>query len=152
MTHNASLHSSQNTETIELPRSIVNQLLEQALSAPNAEVCGLIASLDGIPCHCYPISNVATEPQSHFQLDPRQQISALREMREQDQALFAIYHSHPNTPATPSTEDVEQMNYPEAFYLIISLHTTGTLQMRAFRFLDNAFQNINVNIVDPVQS
>jgi proteasome lid subunit RPN8/RPN11 len=149
MTHKTPTHSVPNTETIELPRSIVNQLLEQALGAPNAEICGLIASHQGKPCHCYPVSNVATRPQSQFQLDPGQQISALREMREQGEELFAIYHSHPNTPATPSTADVEQMNYPDALYLIISLHTTGTLQMRAYRFLDNAFQDTNVSIVDP---
>ena len=137
-------------ETVELPRRIVNQLLEQALGAPNAEICGLIASQNGKPIHCYPISNVATKPQSQFQLDPAQQIAAMRRMREQGETLFAIYHSHPSTPATPSVADIQQMNYPDALYLIISLHTTGTLQMRAYRFADNTFQNANVSITEPL--
>lgn len=139
-----------NTESIELPRHIVNQLLEQALNAPNAEVCGLISSLDGKPNHCYPVDNVAAKPQSQFQLDPTQQIATQRHMREQGQTLFAIYHSHPSTPATPSVADIEQMNYPDALYLIISLHTTGTLQMRAYRFIDNKFQSINVSVAEPL--
>jgi len=150
MTHDTSHNSPQSTDTIEIPRRIVNQLLEQALSAPDTEVCGLIASLDGQPCHCYPVSNVATKPQSQFQLDPKQQISALRCMREQGQSLFAIYHSHPSTPATPSVTDIEQANYPDVLYLIISLQTTGTLQMRAYRFIDNTFQGANVSITDPL--
>lgn len=146
MTRNSSLSS----DTVELPRHIVNQLLEQALNAPNAEICGLIASLDGKPNQCYPVSNVSTKPQSRFQLDPTQQVAAFRHIREHGQTLFAIYHSHPSTPATPSVADIEQMNYPDALTLIISLHTTGTLQMRAYRFIDNAFQAINVNIAEPV--
>lgn len=150
MTHDTSHSASPVTDTIELPRRIVNQLLEQALSAPDTEICGLISSLDGQPCHCYPISNVATKPQTQFQLDPEQQISALRRMREQGESLFAIYHSHPNTPATPSVADIEQVNYPEVLYLIISLQTTGTLQMRAFHFINNTFQGSNVSITDPV--
>ena len=152
MTHdtsqNASHDAAHNTDTVELPRRIVNQLLEQALSAPNAEICGLIASFNNKPNHCYPVSNVATTPQSHFQLDPEQQIAAMRQIREQGETLFAIYHSHPSAPATPSAADIEQMNYPDALYLIISLHTTGTLQMRAYHFIDNTFHSINVNIAD----
>ena len=135
-------------DTVEFPLRIVNQLLEQALNTPNAEICGLIASLDSKPHHCYPISNIAANPQSQFQLDPQQQISALRQMREQGQTLFAIYHSHPDAPATPSVADLDQMSYPDALSLIISLQTTGTLQMRAYRLIDNDFQSIHVSIAD----
>jgi proteasome lid subunit RPN8/RPN11 len=48
--------------------------------------------------------------------------------------LFAIYHSHPDTPPLPSAEDLAQAAYPEAFYLIVSLATKGTLQLRGFEF------------------
>lgn len=145
MTDNTSI----NTDAIELPRHIVNQLLEQALNAPTTEICGLIASHEGQASHCYPVSNVATKPHNQFQLDPQQQISALRHMREQGETLYAIYHSHPSTPATPSIADIEQMNYPDALYFIISLQTTGTLQMRAYRFNDNIFHSMNVSVADP---
>lgn len=136
-------------ETIELPRHIANQLLEQALGAPDREICGLIAGHAGHACQCYPVDNVATAPQQQFQLDPQQQIAALRQMREQGQTLFAIYHSHPSTPAIPSLADSEQMQYPDALYLIISLHTTGTLQLRAYRFNDHRFQGTDVHIGEP---
>ena len=60
------------------------------------------------------------------------QIEAMRQMREQGETLFAIYHSHPHAPAEPSHLDIEQANYPEALYLIISLNTKGVLELRAF--------------------
>ena len=95
---------------VQLPRHIVNQLLEQTLNAGNAEICGLIASRNGIPSTCYPVANVAANTDSQFQLEPKQQINAMRTMRETGQTLFAIYHSHPKTPATPSKQDIEQAN------------------------------------------
>ena len=54
-------------------------------------------------------------------------------MREQQEELFAIYHSHPTAPAEPSATDLEMANYPDALYLIISLNTKGVLEMRGFR-------------------
>lgn len=150
MTHHISQNAPYDIDTIELPRRIVNQLLEQALSAPDTEICGLIASLDGHPTHCYPVANVSTQPQRQFQLDPAQQIAALRHMRGQGETLFALYHSHPSSPATPSVADIKQASYPDALYLIISLHTTGTLQMRAYCLLDHKFHAINVSVADPL--
>ena len=66
-------------------------------------------------------------------MDPRDQIDALREMRERGESLFAIYHSHPDSPPAPSETDLKQAGYPEALYLIISLDTKGVLEMRGWR-------------------
>lgn len=135
-------------DSIELPRNIVNQLLEQALSTPEREICGLIASHEGRPTHCYPVVNIANQPRKQFQLDPKQQIAAMRQIREQGEVLFAIYHSHPSSPATPSLTDIAQLSYPDALTLIISLHTTGTLQMCAYRNHNNKLYAVHVAITD----
>ncbi|MBL1275893.1 MAG: M67 family metallopeptidase [Ectothiorhodospiraceae bacterium] len=127
--------------TIEMPRYIVNQLLELALNSPDSEICGLISSIDGHANRCYPTTNIATDQHQQFHCDPEQHIDAMRSMRERGESLFAIYHSHPNTPAIPSLADIEQLSYPQAIYLIISLQTTGTLQMRAFCSPNNSRSN-----------
>jgi proteasome lid subunit RPN8/RPN11 len=129
---------------IALPRHIINQILEQAQGSPDAEVCGLIGSRDGKPTRCYPVANDAEEPRHHFLMDPRQQIDAMRAMRENDESLFAIYHSHPDAPALPSAEDLQQAAYPEAYYLIVSLATEGTLQLRAFQLQGHTTQPVEV--------
>jgi [CysO sulfur-carrier protein]-S-L-cysteine hydrolase len=135
-------------DTIELPRNIVNQLLELSLNSPDKEICGLIASHNGQATRCYPLLNIAHKPSQQFQADPQQQINAMRHMREQDHTLFAIYHSHPQSPAIPSAADITQIQYPEALTLIISLHTTGTLQMRAYRSQSQQLDALNVAIID----
>jgi len=73
-----------------------------------------------------------------FAMDPTQQITAMRTMRERGETLFAIYHSHPNSPPLPSATDLAQANYPDTLYLIISLQTRGVLEMRGFYLRNDA--------------
>jgi proteasome lid subunit RPN8/RPN11 len=131
-----------------LPRTLVNQLLRHAQQAPESEVCGLIGARGGQPQSVYPVANVADEPDHLFAMDPAAQIAAMRQMREQDEALFAIYHSHPHAPAEPSLRDVQQAAYPEALYLIISLNTKGVLELRAFRLADQAIESVELCVAE----
>ena len=120
-------------ESIILPRQLVNRILYQAQSSPDAEICGLITAKAGRPLRCIPVPNISDQPQQLFAMDPRRQIDALRSMREQGEELFGIYHSHPHSPAQPSDRDLQQVGYPDALYIIVSLNTRGVLEMRGFR-------------------
>ena len=122
-----------NSPDIQIPRKLTNQLLHLAQLSPDLEICGLVSSKNGLPIHCYPVTNVADHPQQRFLLDAGQQISTMAKMRELGEDLFAIYHSHPAAPALPSTHDLELAAYPDALYLIISLNTKGILEMRGFK-------------------
>jgi len=130
------------TTTITLHRSLVNRLLHEAQTRPDHEVCGLIGGKDGHPCSLYPATNIAGDPQRHFLLDPKDQIAAMKRMRERGESLFAIYHSHPTAPAVPSREDIEQIGYDDALLVIISLETKGVLELRAFRLEPSQIQEI----------
>jgi len=133
-------------ERIILPRQLVNQMLHQAQSSPDTEVCGLITARDGRPRRCIPVPNVAVHPQRLFSMDPQRQIDAQRRMREQDEELFGIYHSHPHSPAQPSDTDLQQAGYPEALYIIVSLNTKGVLEMRGFRLQDGEAVQVQLEI------
>ncbi|MGZ8219504.1 Mov34/MPN/PAD-1 family protein [Methylomagnum sp.] len=121
------------SETIALPRHLVNQLLHYAQSSPEVEVCGLVGAKDGLPATCHPVKNVAEPPHIRFSLDPEGRIGALRRMAERGETMCAIFHSHPVAPAEPSATDLELAAYPDALYLIISLNTKGVLELRGFR-------------------
>ncbi len=122
---------------IQLPRELVNQLLQQAQSSPDMEICGLIGGHHNSATSCYPVKNVAENPGHRFWMDPKQQITAMRNMREKQESLFAIYHSHPDAPPEPSATDLETANYPETLQIIISLNIKGVLEMRGFFLRDN---------------
>ncbi|HED18192.1 MAG TPA: M67 family peptidase [Gammaproteobacteria bacterium] len=133
-------------ERIILPRQLVNRILHQAQSSPDAEICGLIAAKGGRPLRCIPIANVSNQPHHLFAMDPKRQIDALRRIREQGEELFGIYHSHPHSPAQPSDRDLQQAGYPDALYIIVSLNTRGVLEMRGFRLREDKAVQVQLEI------
>jgi [CysO sulfur-carrier protein]-S-L-cysteine hydrolase len=136
-----------NTE-IQIPRKLTNQLLHLAQLSPSDEICGLVGSKNGMPCTCYPIKNVAEQPQRRYLLDAKQQIAAMADMRENGEELFAIYHSHPKSPAQPSVYDLEAAAYPDALYLIISLNIKGVLEMRGFKINQKNAQELVLTLLE----
>lgn len=132
-------------ETVQIPRTLVNQLLHQAQLSPSQEVCGLVGQRDE-QSECYPIENVATDASVLFALNASEQLAAFKSMEQKGQTLFAIYHSHPSSPPVPSEIDIEEANYSEALYLIISLNTKGVLEMRGFYLSDGNPQEVELII------
>jgi len=132
--------------TIDIPRHLVNQLLNHAQQSADKEICGFISSKEDIPLRTYPIMNIATTPSCRFMMEPAGQINALRQMREHGEDLFAIYHSHPTSPALPSAIDVAEAGYPDALFLIISLNTKGVLEMRGFRIAGENVSEVALTI------
>jgi proteasome lid subunit RPN8/RPN11 len=133
---------------IQISRKLTNELLHLAQISPNDEICGLVSAKDNQPVRCYPIKNVATQPQQQFLLDAEQHIAAMKTMREHGEALFAIYHSHPTSPAIPSTTDLDLAAYEDALYLIISLNTKGVLEMRGFHIHKKTAQEVVLTLAD----
>jgi len=133
-------------KSIQLPRTLVNQLLTQAQCHADIEVCGLISAKANQPVKVYPVDNISSDQQHLFEMDPEEQIQAIKTMRENDEQLFAIYHSHPDTPAEPSVKDITQSSYPETLYLIISLSTKGVLEIKGFYIRDNDIETVELII------
>ncbi len=136
------------TKEFQLSRKITTQLLHWAQCSPNQEICGLIGAQNNIAHSCYPIDNKAEHPESRFQLDEKQQITAFSSMREKNETLFAIYHSHPTAPAIPSETDIVLATYPEAIYLIISLNTKGVLEIRGFKINNKTVEDITLSLTE----
>jgi len=120
---------------IALPRQLVNKLLHLAQISDQNEVCGFVGKNSAEQYSCYPVENIDESPSIRFLMAPEGQIHSMKSMREKEEEIFAIYHSHPTAPAVPSAMDMQQANYPEAYYLIISLNTAGVLEMRCFKLL-----------------
>lgn len=136
-----------NTEEIQIPRKMTQQLLHLAQNSPEQEICGLIAAKNNLPCRCYPINNVASQPESKFLLDAQQQIAAQVTMREKGEELFAIYHSHPTAPALPSKTDIALAHSPDILHLIISLNIKGVLEIRGFKIANGHAQEVVLILV-----
>lgn len=134
------------TETITIPRTLANKLLTLAQHAPDDEVCGLVARDDAHNYEIYSVKNIAENRGEVFEMEPHQQVNAFREMREKQQSLFAIFHSHPHADALPSVRDLDEASYTDALNIIISLNTTGVLDMRGYYYRDHEAQPVELEI------
>ncbi|VAW88077.1 Mov34/MPN/PAD-1 family protein [hydrothermal vent metagenome] len=132
--------------SVELPRPLVNQLLHYAQINPEQEICGLISGKQGVLQQCHPISNTADQPQQHFAMDNSQLVNTLRQIREQNEELLAIFHSRLNAPAEPSSADMKEDQYPDVMKLIISLNTDGVLEMQAFYTCNGKIEPVELTL------
>lgn len=129
-----------------LPLGIANQMLSHAQSELSNEVCGLVSSRNGEVKSIYPIPNVASDPARLFQMDAKCQIDAMRKIRDNEEELYGIYHSHPASEAFPSAIDVEKAQYKDVYYFIISLSTEGVLDLRGYSFSGMEIEALHVEV------
>ena len=132
--------------TISIPRTLVNRLLTLAQLSPDGEICGLIAIQADSKYHVYPIDNIATDKSCRFEMQPRQQIDAFKTIRENQEELFAVFHSHPHSAAIPSNKDINEAAYDSALNIIISLSTRGVLDMRGYFYHNNKVKAVELII------
>ena len=59
--------------------------------------------------------------EDHFTLDPRDQMSAIKDMRANGYTLLGDWHSHPSSPSRPSEEDIALAYDSKLSYVILSL-------------------------------
>ena len=119
---------------ITLDQRHVDQIITHAREASPHECCGLIGgSGDGTARTVYRARNLAADPTVTYEAAPEDLFLAQRAMRERDEQLIAIYHSHPRaTDPQPSQTDVRLAYYPAAVYFIVGLESEEPC-MRAFR-------------------
>ena len=111
-------------QTIVMDRIDYEQMLDEALRQAPSEACGLVAGTekDGVRSikKVYLLENLDHSPE-HFRLDAREQLAAMKDMRQRGLALLGNWHSHPATPSRPSEEDKRLAFDKNLSYLILSL-------------------------------
>jgi len=136
-------------KTLLLPRKLANQVLAHAQQNPETEICGLISAQNNHARHYYPVPNSSDDSATHFHMDEQAQIATMKQMREQNEELLAIVHSHPHSTAFPSALDQQEHQYPDAYYLIVSLNTVGVLELRAFKQIGTHFESVELVLEHP---
>jgi len=128
--------------SVHITDKVKRAIEKHALEAQPSECCGLLSGGNGIITDLHPLPNEADRPEVRFFATPEGLFAALRRMREANQSLLGIYHSHPRTAAYPSASDVEMAFYPEAVYFIISLEPR--VDLRAFKIEDARIENVEI--------
>lgn len=128
-------------DRLYMPHWIRDEVLVHLLDAAPNEGVGLLAvgepytdedeavAMEAVGF--FPGTNLEASP-SRFTMNPAEVVTALREMRDANQLLGAIVHSHIHGPATPSATDIREAHYPDALLMIASFADQPTA-LRAWR-------------------
>lgn len=120
---------------ITIKESDYKKILEHALKERPNEACGLIGGNDEddvrVIKEVYLLTNI-DHTNEHFSIDPREQLSAIKDMRSKGYKPLGNWHSHPESPSRPSEEDKRLANDSSASYLILSLEKENEPVLNAF--------------------
>lgn len=130
-----------------LSNDIATAMLEQARLSPRHEVCGLLGGRNTTAEHYYPVANIADNPAREYLMDPQQQIDSMRHMREREEDLLGIFHSHPDSPAQPSDTDLARAAYPDTIYIIAG-PVGEEIKLNAFYYNGRDFAPIEIEITN----
>lgn len=105
---------------------------------PN-EACGYLAGTGNLAIKTVPIANLHASPSS-YEMDPKEQLAATKELRAEGLSHLAIYHSHVATEAYPSRRDVTQaaavQDFFDGYYVLVTLKEEKHPHARAFKVQD----------------
>jgi proteasome lid subunit RPN8/RPN11 len=107
-------------DSIVIAPSFLERMIEHAQTTEPNECCGVLGGKGSIVTSVYPIEN-DHESSEKFFANPQELFQAVRIMRNSDEDMIGIYHSHPTSPPVPSDTDKRENHYPGIYYLIISL-------------------------------
>lgn len=122
-----------------MPRALAEAMVEHAREEYPNECCGLLAGRGSRVERLFRGQNMDRSPFT-YRLDPQEQLRLFKEIDDAGLELLGIYHSHIQSPAYPSRTDIAKAFYPDAVYVIVSLHVVqGSRpgpEIRAFRIRD----------------
>ena len=121
-----------------LPPTVKNEMVADCLKYhPRQEACGfLIANAAGIIERVLPMRNVEASPIG-YSMDPKEQLKVEKQLRQSNERIVAIYHSHTASAAVPSPVDVEHAISPDISYIVVSTANTAMPVVKSFRINGN---------------
>lgn len=120
---------------ITVKKTDYKKMLQFARENLPEEACGLLGGVEeaGIKKveEVYLLTNI-DHSREHFSMDPKEQLAAIKDMRQKGYKLLGNWHSHPESPSRPSEEDKRLAHDPNIDYLILSLMDQENPVLNAF--------------------
>ena len=126
---------------MRITRELYQEIVVLTTESPDAEICGVISSVDDDAVGIYPCDNLSADPRRHYLISGRDQYRIAQKIAHNKHEWGAIYHSHPKGEAYPSATDVLFFKYSSVRCAIIG----EDLVMRLFRIGDGHMANLALN-------
>ncbi|MEV0780433.1 M67 family metallopeptidase [Streptomyces sp. NPDC050428] len=136
---------------LTITQALHDKIVAHARADHPDEACGVIAGPEGSdrPERFIPMLNAARSP-TFYEFDSTEHKQLDNELRERDEDLVVIYHSHTATEAYPSRRDIGLAMEPFAHYVLVSTADTddlGPFQFRSYRIVDGEVTEEEVKVV-----
>jgi len=125
-----------------IPRQILDEMLAHCREAYPSEACGILAGRENKVSRIYKMTNIEKSSVS-YQLDSKEHIEVIRDMRENNLSMVGIFHSHPASQAYPSPKDVSLAFYDDAVYVIVSF-AGKTPEVKAFSIREGEIREVEI--------
>lgn len=133
---------------IRMDSQTYDRIVQYASEHLPEEACGLVAGdiegNDKIIKKVYFLEN-KDHAEDHFTLDPKEQLKAVKDMRENGLKLIGNWHSHPSSPSRPSVEDIFLAYDSKISYLILSFMTNAPI-FNSFHIENNEYVKEDLRI------
>ena len=111
---------------LKLKKEDYEKILDHCRKGLPNESCGLLGgTIEG------DVTNI-DESNEHFSMDPKEQLSAIKDIRQNGYQMIGNFHSHPESPSRPSEEDKRLAFDPNIEYLILYLMDAENPVLKAF--------------------
>lgn len=141
-------------EAVAISAEIREAIVAHARAVLPNEACGLIigdrpAADGGVAFRWLTTRNRAASPY-RYEIDSEDLLHATIETDDADEVFWAIVHSHVASPARPSPTDIGLAFYPDALYILVSLHpaeadpVTGAASLRAWRIVNDQVFEVGI--------
>ena len=121
---------------IRLLKTDYEKIVAHAEKELPKEACGLIGgTINGDSKEIkkvYLLTNI-DHSNEHFSLDPKEQLAAIKDMRQNGLVPLGNWHSHPESPSRPSDEDKRLAYDSKASYMILSLMDRQNPVLNSFK-------------------
>jgi [CysO sulfur-carrier protein]-S-L-cysteine hydrolase len=133
---------------LTLPRSVLDDIVAQALDEAPLECCGLLAGdpVTGQVHRYFPCTNAAASARV-YTVEPRDQLRATRTAEDAGLDIIGVLHSHTHTPPYPSATDISQAPDPGWHYAIISL-ADAEPSLRSYRIVERTVSEEAIVVTD----
>lgn len=127
------------------------QILKWAYDSVELECCGLLLGQGAYVHKLILADNIASQPDTHFEIDPSNLIAAEKDMRSGGLSVLGYFHSHPNGAAQPSDTDAKMATADGRLWLIIAAETITAWQATNDGVLHGRFNPVTLVIDDDAQ-
>lgn len=132
-------------KTVFLSRKVYEEMISHCISEHPLEACGLMSGKTKCDA-LHVMENIKHSP-CEFEMDNDQLEHVLSEIKDRNEKLTGIYHSHPTDRAYPSKADITNIVYPKIPYFIVSLKNR-TPQVKCFIIKGSHVEKVNIKLIE----